>query len=333
MDTFRKLRNNIIIGFAVIVCMAIAVGFIVDRQRLAEVIKTANPMYIIPAIIFALLSYLCLSYNFYIFCRVFGIKAHKTDLLKVGYVSTVVNNIISAGGAAQYYFRILIMKQWNEAISNIFAASFFQIYMNMLALMILLLIGIFRITLTHQINSSLNTGLVSIATLLLVTLVVFTLVFFFSQVRHFILSRISGILKVVIKKDFNQHFNKLEQAIGRGVAVFKEKPSMLITQFIILIMDWGSAILCLYFCLRAFSLSLPIEVLVTGFTAGQAAGFLSLTPGGVGIQDGSMAGIFTLFGISLEKVLFGSLLYRIIYYFLPALVSLLFFKGLFKKEQ
>jgi len=41
-------------------------------------------------------------------------------------------------------------------------------------------------------------------------------------------------------------------------------------------------------------------VLVTGFSLGITAGFISMIPGGLGVQEGSMVGIYTLLGVPIR---------------------------------
>jgi uncharacterized membrane protein YbhN (UPF0104 family) len=47
-----------------------------------------------------------------------------------------------------------------------------------------------------------------------------------------------------------------------------------------------------------------------------------MIPGGLGIQEGSMAGIFSLLGTPFEQAILASILFRVIYYIFPYLISL-----------
>jgi len=72
-------------------------------------------------------------------------------------------------------------------------------------------------------------------------------------------------------------------------------------------------------------------VLLTGFTLGITAGAVSMVPGGLGIQDGSMAGLYALLGVPLQKAVLASILFRLVYYLVPYLVSLIFYGRLLRQ--
>ena len=55
---------------------------------------------------------------------------------------------------------------------------------------------------------------------------------------------------------------------------------------------------------------------------------VSMIPGGLGIVEGSMAGIFYLFGVPLEQATLASVLFRVIYYLVPFALSALFARRL-----
>jgi uncharacterized protein (TIRG00374 family) len=73
--------------------------------------------------------------------------------------------------------------------------------------------------------------------------------------------------------------------------------------------------------------------LITGFSLGITAGFVSMVPGGLGVQEGSLAGIYALFGIPIGTAVLAAILFRIVYYFVPFLVSLGFYRRLLRENS
>jgi hypothetical protein len=65
--------------------------------------------------------------------------------------------------------------------------------------------------------------------------------------------------------------------------------------------------------------------LFTGFVIGVMAGVLSALPAGIGVQDGSMAGVFALLGVGFEEAVLAALLFRGVFYVVPYIVSLGFY--------
>ena len=73
-------------------------------------------------------------------------------------------------------------------------------------------------------------------------------------------------------------------------------------------------------------------MVVTGFAVGVAAGVMSMVPGGLGVQEGSMAGAYHLLGVPLEQGVLVSFLFRLVYYMVPFGVSLLFYRNVLRER-
>ena len=64
---------------------------------------------------------------------------------------------------------------------------------------------------------------------------------------------------------------------------------------------------------------------------GVALGVMSMVPGGLGVQEGSMAGTYHLLGVPLEEAVLVSVLFRLVYYVIPFLVSLAFYRRIMRE--
>ena len=73
-------------------------------------------------------------------------------------------------------------------------------------------------------------------------------------------------------------------------------------------------------------------MVVTGFAVGVAAGVMSMVPGGLGVQEGSMAGAYHLLGVPLEQGVLVAFLFRLVYYMVPFGVSLLFYRNVLRER-
>ena len=63
-------------------------------------------------------------------------------------------------------------------------------------------------------------------------------------------------------------------------------------------------------------------MVVTGFAIGMAVGVMSMVPGGVGIQEGTIAGTYHLLGMPLEEAVVVSVLFRVVFQLIPLALSL-----------
>ena len=80
---------------------------------------------------------------------------------------------------------------------------------------------------------------------------------------------------------------------------------------------WAANIAILWASFEAFSVSVPIAVLVQGFFVGMAANLFPGAPGGVGAVDAGLIGAFVLFGLPGSDVFAAVLIYRLIAFWLP----------------
>ena len=69
-------------------------------------------------------------------------------------------------------------------------------------------------------------------------------------------------------------------------------------------------------------------IVIVGFAVGVCVSLASLVPGGLGIMESSMTAVFVSLGVPLEPAVVAVLIFRLVYYVLPLLVSLFFFHGL-----
>jgi uncharacterized protein (TIRG00374 family) len=80
---------------------------------------------------------------------------------------------------------------------------------------------------------------------------------------------------------------------------------------------WAANIAILWASFEAFSVDVPIAVLVQGFFVGMAANLFPGAPGGVGAVDAGLIGAFVLFGLPGSDVFAAVLIYRLIAFWLP----------------
>jgi len=330
----KPLRLMLGVFLALILVGIIAVAL--DWPQFHRVLRQAQWGWVAVALGFTAISYLCLSYGFAIACRIFGIGIGQRELLEVGFISNVLNNLMTSGGAAGYSLRLLVMRQRGQSVADIMAASLFHSYFNTLALLTLLPLGLMHLLATH----SLATGeIAGIAVVLLIAAVVLTLastVMFSMAVRARVFRRLSAVVHRLTGRDLASSLSGFDATMTRGTAAIRQRPARLGALLALVMTDWIASLIALGFCFDALGDWLKPGVLLTCFAIGVAAGLVSMVPGGLGVQDSSMAGIYALLGVPLEKAVLAAVLFRIVYYLIPFGVSLLFYWGLLrrlKKEQ
>jgi len=139
----------------------------------------------------------------------------------------------------------------------------------------------------------------------------------------YLLTRVLALL--FSKSDLKSFFSDLDLAFSEGIERGRTRIDLILATLLLVALDWAAMIVSLNYCFAAFGPALAAGKLVSGFTVGIAAGALSLIPGGIGVQDGSMAGIFVIFGAPLEQAILALVLFRVLFYLLPFGVSFFFY--------
>ncbi|MDE3095948.1 MAG: flippase-like domain-containing protein [Chloroflexota bacterium] len=79
---------------------------------------------------------------------------------------------------------------------------------------------------------------------------------------------------------------------------------------------------CLYFALRAVGVHVGFEILLLAYSAGLISSALPLLPGGLGVVEAAVPATLSHYGVPLDAALAGTLAWRGIGLFLPALAGL-----------
>ena len=107
MDSNLKLtkyRQSKVLVLSVITVVLLAIIVIIlDRNEIRQIIGKANFVFSFVALLFAIISYLCMSVAYVIVNRAFGIKMGWRELLEIGFVSTALNNVLAFMGAARAF--------------------------------------------------------------------------------------------------------------------------------------------------------------------------------------------------------------------------------------
>ena len=323
----RRLGVGITVALALIGLLMV----ILDWRNAHKVLGQTDWKLVPAAMAFTALSFTCLSLNFAIANRIFGAHMSWRDLSAIGFVSTVLNDLLSAGGAAGYSVRFLFMREHGVTFSNMMAASLFDSYLDTLGMLALLPIGLGYLFVRHPLSSGGTAAVGITAVLVVVLLFLATVLILVRPLRSGLLRRLGQVARWLTHRDVSATLADLDDALSRGVSAARTRPRLVALMVTMVIIDWSASATTLWFCFDALGDPISWGVLLTGFSLGVTAGVLSMVPGGLGVQEGSMAGIFALLGVPLQQAVLAAILFRVVYYLLPYLVSLGFYWRLLRR--
>ncbi len=314
--------------------LVVGIAFVLsDWQDMCKVLGEADWRYLLPAALFTFLSYSFYSFAYAYVAQQLGIRMGKRELAEVCFVSTIVNHVLSTGGVVGYSLRYLLMRMYNVSLKEVLSSSFLHYYLTSLDMLTFLPLS-FIYLLSHASvprGAAIALGLMTLmfgCVLFLIT----GLVIFPSRRRPFI--TLVGRLGIkIVHRDITGWLAQFDESLTRGSQVFRQKPLKLLWIMALTLLDFSCSILALEFVFQALGPPVKAGILVSGYVIGIMAGLLSMVPGGLGIQEGSMAGIYALMGINLQQAVLAAILFRAIYYLLPYFLILPFSNRLLRRAK
>jgi uncharacterized protein (TIRG00374 family) len=307
-----------------------AVIVLLDRKQVTHLLTTSNWAYLLGAILFTGISYIAGSASFIVVMRLFENKIRTTHLLNIGIASMVLQNLI--GQPAGLSLRILLLGKHHVPNSQTVAASLLLAYFKNLLYFSLIPFSLIYIVVSHPLPSFGIATILLIISLLIVLLVVATGIAFYARLRAYVLRGIGHIWHFVSRRDIQKSLAQFNDVMTTGVDDLKKHRENRLPLAGTIVVDVASTIIALWFCFASLGIRVGIGVLITGFNFGITLTVISFIPGDMGVQEGSMALIFALFGVPFTQGVIVAILFRIVYYFLPFLGSLALYWSLLREK-
>ena len=304
---------------------------LLDWQEVRDVLTQADWRWMPLALAITIISYLCLSYSFASINEIFHIKMGWRSLLGVGFVSSAM--IAAAGGLAGHALRLLLMTRRGLAAGDVMVPSLFHSYIESLAFFGLIPIGLGYLLLTHPLSPAtalwlgVGTGILGLA------FAATAVVFFYRPVRSFALWLVRSVWRLVTRRDMGPSVENFEDTLTGGLALLRGRPLALGFPAALVFLDRVVRVALAWVCFQALGSDAGLGVIATGFAVGVVAGVMSMVPGGLGVQEGSMAGTYHLLGVPLEEAVLVSVLFRAVYYMAPFAVSLALYRRMLRAPR
>jgi uncharacterized protein (TIRG00374 family) len=333
MEEAKPSRQRWATAFVILLILGgLAVVFL-DWNEVRKILGQTDWKLVPLALLVTTISYTSLSYGWAVTNQVFGVRMRRHDLAQIGFVSTVLNHLVSAGGAAGFSVRFLTMGAQGATIKDIVAASLFYSYLSGLGMLALLPIGLIYLFVKHPLSSAAATGIGIGAVALLVLFVLASVLVFARSLRFRVLHFLGRVAKAIFHRDVTTAMDEFDETMTRGVAAMRQRPLTFALLMGSIALDWSSSMASLWFCFDALGDPVKVGVLITGFAIGVTAGVLSMVPGGFGVQEGSMSGVYALLSVPLHQAVLAAILFRVVYYLVPYLVSLGFYWRLLRQMR
>jgi len=304
-----------------------------DWQDMSQVLAQADWRYIPVVLWFTFLSYLCYSYGYAFVCELLEIKLHKRELAEICFISTVVNHVLTTAGIAGYSLRYLLMKMYNITFKDVITSSFLHYYLTSLDMLSFLPLTFIYLLLNADVPKGVAITLGLMTLVFGVVLVLTTGMVIFPSRRYPIIKLLGRLGEKILHRDYLPWLTQLDETLTCATLAIRRRPVLLGWIMLLTLVDFICSITAMGFVFEALGPAVGVPALVTGYVIGIMAGLLSMVPGGFGVQEGSMAGIYAMLNIKLEQALLAAILFRILYYLVPYFLILPFYQRLLRKAK
>lgn len=328
LDAKPQPHNRLISALIISITLVGVVLVASDWQDMRQVLAEADWRYLPLVLLFTFFSYTFYSYAYAFVAQMLGIAMGKRELAEVCFISTVVNHVLTSGGVVGYSLRYLLMKMYNVTLKDVLASSILHYYLTSLDMLTFLPLSFIYLLLNAAVPRGAAIALGVMTLIFGLVLVLITGLVLFPSRRRPIISLLARLGRKFLRRNLVTWLTQFDETVTRGMEVVRNKPLVLVWIMLLTLLDFSCSIIAMGFVFEALGPPVKAGALVSGYVIGIMAGLMSMVPGGLGIQEGSMAGIYALLGVRFEQAILAAILFRILYYLLPYFLILPFYNRL-----
>lgn len=309
--------------------VAVLVGLFLafaDLRRALGLVGNVRWAYVVVSLGFVALSYVGIVGDYAAVFALFGIRMKGRERLHVAALSVALNNVVSFAGLSGLSLRVHVLRRRGVPMHTILAATVLHSYLNFLTLFAIYPIGLVYLYEHRILPASAARFAVVLAAVFASLLVAGAWAMARASARARLLRLVALLARRFLRRDVGARLDSFDAEFREAFAAVRRAPLRLVVAQLFFLLDWAATAAALGACFYAVGEAVRVGVLLTGLALGVTLGIVSLLPGGIGVQDASMAGTFALLGVALEPAVLATLVFRLTYYIVPFLVSIPFYR-------
>lgn len=304
-----------------------------NYDKIISIYHTSDKKFLILSFFSSILSYLFMSLSLYEMLSILGYRISFIDNFSITMISTTVNYFISSAGISGFALRTHLLNLRKIPVSiaitiSVVLTAFIYLILGFIILQSFILY-FFEI---KKVNLQILEGFLGAFLVFLIpffmTIIVYNHRFrnrWAIRIYYFINKTLYHITKYSIKKeDFREFKNKL----NHGVSILHRRKLELPKVAAYVLFDWIFNIMVLYFAFKAVEINISIHSLIIGFSFGIIMTVVPFLPSGLGIMELTMSAYYSNYGIPIESAVFSSLVFRLFYYVIPFIISMILYYGI-----
>lgn len=295
---------------------------VVDPVRVWNILTEARGDLVLVGAAVVAAHYAAVGWRFATFCQLFGVRVDEGILVRTGIVSSAINRTIGFAGVVVHTIRIGIVRLWGGRARDVVAAAIFNQAFQVLLTPTLAVVGLYLTFGTPGGPGLLDpSGLLTILALGVVAALT-TLLVIGTPIGRWLSLGIERVQRWLSEGAMGTPVKEVHDVLVERVAVIRASPQLLARPGVFMIMEPATSLTLLFIAFWAIGSPLPPGHIILAYAAVGFAAMFTVVPGGLGIREGSMAGVLAWIGVPWETAVAGVVLFRAMLDWAPSLLLL-----------
>lgn len=330
----NKLVKYFLYTFAILISVGILGVMIYQaHDSFVKIWQEAQTHFLFLSLLSSVLIYVSMGMSLYEVLRIMGKRINIGAAIGIALVSTTVNYLISSLGASGFALRAHLLSRRRVPFGKCVTASIVITVLLYFVLAVIILQGSVLLMFTSsattlQLVENFALIVVMCAVCAMITAFLFNNKWRSKGIRNIfrLLNKVLyHLFRALIRKDSYDNFIK---QLDDGIDLIHRKKNKLTKTIIYVCADWFFTIMVLYFAFRTVGVDISAGVLVAGFAVGMVTTLIPVLPSGLGAMELAMTTVFSQMGIDWDSALMATLIYRVVYYVIPGIISIFIYWGL-----
>lgn len=284
-------------------------------------------------VLVTVVAYAAIGHRFTVLGRLAGIESPGIVTGPVGFVSTTLGRVVAGGGLAGNLLSVGVLRRHGVPPGETLAVSLLHTYLNYVLVVAVFLAGLGLVMATSRVVGGYATGFMAGGSLVMLLVASISVILFIRPARQKAFAVTASLIQRITGTDLGEHGVRFNIATNRAVSFRRLNRSSVALVALLIVVEALAALTVLWLSSAALDSAVSPVVLVAGFGIGTAAAVASMLPGGLGVQEGTMTGVFTLLGVDVDHAVAIAVLFRVLYFFVPFAVSLVLYKWLLSRRD
>jgi len=280
-----------------------------------------------------LVSYALMALSYDGIARAAGTPVGFQPMLRITFVSNTVNYLVATGGLSGFAVRMYFFRRQGIPMGRAVTISFVQGLLTNLALLVFLVLGFYFLVRRESLGTA---ALVAAAVCLGIFVLIMGLCVILlvrpstrRRVLHWagdVAHRLARRFLPAHRAPRRTHVWRLLRNVEDGFDFMVANWRQMLVPAVYILLDWVVTLAVLWGCFWCVDLLVAPALITVGFSVAILSSMVSIAPGGLGIMESLTTALFATLGTPLAPTVIALILFRISYYALPFVVSLVFFR-------